>query len=94
MKIVTFDNDKSNVRVWEDITNPQQKGKNEVLWDNGNMFGVTNYVILNDNQNFADLTDADIQAQFATQIGVPTDLDKVKTDLAQTQAVLNDLLLA
>ena len=94
MKIVTFDNDKSNVRVWENVTNPQQNGKNEVIFNEGNIFGIENYVILDDNQNFADLTDADIQAQFATQTGMPTDLDKVKTDLAQTQAVLNDLLLA
>jgi hypothetical protein len=96
MKIIIFDDEKNVKFVQEGIDQPITKGRSEVAWAGGGIAGITNYVILEDEMNFEDMTDEDIQNHFAEQEGyVPpeNEMTLLKDELAMTQSVLNDFLL-
>lgn len=97
MKIVMFTDNRAILSVIENVTNAQPRGKNEVIFDQGQIFGLSdrNYCILEDDQNFEDLTEEQIQQLLQAQEGTEpvSETDQLRGELAATQAVLNDILL-
>jgi hypothetical protein len=83
MKLILFNDNKKVVEILEFLKDVKSYGLDEVTWHLGGMGEIKdNYVIVADEINFADVTDAEILIQYKEQViySMAKEIEKHRVD--------------